>query len=903
MKKILTVLLALSVVFTYTVGTAFAAISADRDPVSEAANKVQTELEKVKVAKTLYLGELNKAAQTNPAQLAVDEGVVYVGIGTASKSWFEINDAQKVLDKVVSEAEELLNKQYAEVINKNYDDDKTLDAALSTISAEDYYGLTNFQTKAESLDGLSDYELSYAKDRYKAVVNAVDPTDYSDIVDESTGESNRSKIVALKEKAIKDIDNASNAYGTNGARVIANTFLTDVSKINTTTEDGYDVADLEAAKAIAVAKVTAAYTEHQANAVAKQNDIIRQNERVNPQTDATRKAIADAQAEIEALNEEYPAAMQLMIDQINAVETKSDVIYWPGGTSAGTIGTIDANYVYTYNSNLSNNPTDAARELAVKKVAKIEELKADAELAKQFIGIEGSKYYTEEAVDKALAEAIKKVYPAEDDVALDKIKIDAMTPAEALSTMINTLINGNSKGKVVIDNKTYDAVATWGKAVDNGDYNYNGSDKVKEAIKELVENTKDALYETTSIDEAEKVFLDAYEQFDAYVTKAEYDAMYAKDGALYSKATTYEEQIKAAATAKDKLVGSSDEYDFDATELANNLIAEMKKATTAAELDSNYAEAIDTIDNLKTVETLTAEAKAMNERALAIKTPVEISQKAEIAALMDDYITFSDYIDLIGSDKAYVLYNVRVKSHLQTIADAEAKAINDAIKAVGTVTVDDAEAVAQIKADKDALDQLVEDYDLTAPTTPTTTTVDKLLSDLSKAQVTEVVNAIATMEMTMSAENIAKIKDLQAKYEALKTTQKAAVDKVDGAYDKYVALGKLAVKYEINSVESLKVVKNHSTAGRTNGKSWIKIMWSTQGDDSYVQGYEIYKSTKKNSGYKYAFTTKNPENKWYKNTAGLKKGTRYYYKVRAIVEVDGQKYTSDWSNKAYRIAK
>ena len=270
---------------------------------------------------------------------------------------------------------------------------------------------------------------------------------------------------------------------------------------------------------------------------------------------------------------------------------------------------------------------------------------------------------------------------------------------------------------------------------------------------------------------------------------------------------------------------------------------------------------------------------------------------------MDDYIACSDYIELIDSDKSYVLYDARVKGYLQTIADAEAKAINDAIKSVGTVTVDDADAIAQIKADKDALDQLVEDYGLIAPTTPITATVNELLNDLSKAQIDEVVNAIATMEMTMSAENIAKIKELQAKYEALKTTQKAAVDKVDGAYDKYVALGKLATKYEISSVESLKVVKNHSTAGRTNGKSWIKIMWSTQGDDSAVQGYEIYKSTKKNSGYKYAFTTKNPENKWYKNTAGLKKGTMYYYKVRAFVEIDGAKYYSDWSNKAYRKAK
>ena len=48
-----------------------------------------------------------------------------------------------------------------------------------------------------------------------------------------------------------------------------------------------------------------------------------------------------------------------------------------------------------------------------------------------------------------------------------------------------------------------------------------------------------------------------------------------------------------------------------------------------------------------------------------------------------------------------------------------------------------------------------------------------------------------------------------------------------------------------------------------------------------------------------AFTT---AKKTYKNTK-VTKGTKYYYKVRAYKTVDGVKYYSDWSNKAYRVAK
>jgi len=109
-----------------------------------------------------------------------------------------------------------------------------------------------------------------------------------------------------------------------------------------------------------------------------------------------------------------------------------------------------------------------------------------------------------------------------------------------------------------------------------------------------------------------------------------------------------------------------------------------------------------------------------------------------------------------------------------------------------------------------------------------------------------------------------------------------------------------AIAEQKAKVESVKLKLRSANTKTSKGKKAIKLTVSEVTDTGIdFDGYVIYRSTKKTSGFKKIYTTKTGT---YYNTSA-KKGVKYYYKAKGFVTIDGEKVYTDWSLKAIRTAK
>lgn len=107
---------------------------------------------------------------------------------------------------------------------------------------------------------------------------------------------------------------------------------------------------------------------------------------------------------------------------------------------------------------------------------------------------------------------------------------------------------------------------------------------------------------------------------------------------------------------------------------------------------------------------------------------------------------------------------------------------------------------------------------------------------------------------------------------------------------KVTVQSKIAAGVKATEITSVK-------AAASKGK--VALTWKKSAGYK-VDGYQVYRSEKKSSGFTKMFTTKA---KSYKNTKSLKKGTRYYYKVRGYRTVDGKTVYTNWSDTVSAVAK
>ena len=104
-----------------------------------------------------------------------------------------------------------------------------------------------------------------------------------------------------------------------------------------------------------------------------------------------------------------------------------------------------------------------------------------------------------------------------------------------------------------------------------------------------------------------------------------------------------------------------------------------------------------------------------------------------------------------------------------------------------------------------------------------------------------------------------------------------------------------------DDADMAKKVKNQKVTGvkATANKGTVTISWS---NDTYADGYVIYRSTAKNKGFKKISTVSSSKSKIV-NKKGIKSGKRYYYKVRGYAEINGKKVYTKYSSTVSAVVK
>ena len=894
MKKFLTVLLVIAVMFTFSFGSAFAYTDAEK------ANIVDSHEKAVKAIQDKYDDNLAALNRDYSAKLASPQN------GADKDAWKVACDA--ALDTAKAE----LNKELAQAWNDLADKESKVTDPAGWIISGSIAVETGYVDVRPALDKLTVVALGTV-DAGEAVfdavmtktLNLVKNYDLSKFVTDdnynNTGKSSYQTAVDAQNDALKLL--ASYKYPTNTVEQIkavyditgvgtlgekeSGSFYDAIRNLKTTSAVKTDDAKIAYAKA-AVTNDIKSMIEAQRSAELKvQNDIIfAQSIAAKP----NQKAIDKANEEIANINKKYDNYLKVWtyrldngtykvekaygVDQVNVYYGDSKVAYIGYFDANGAFAKSEYTVAYSWATLIAALPVADATKI-VDHVADLEKEAADL---KATIYVDGD---VAADVDSALADAVKDTYMLGTLTNHVSTTLTNSVVHQRAHQLLGTTCSGATKtDKVTVNSKKYDNVSQWATT--------NYSPENKKAVKAIISDAKDAIMAAKTVADAEAAFVAAYDKSDAVLTTAEQAALFSYKGDLYKKDTAAKADLNAYIDYKVALMDDAiprvaaalkDYYE-------DNLLTEVNNAD---DLDKAVADAKAFVDSLKTLKEIKAEDKALRDKIVALARPVTLEKKAEVVALYDEYLAFDKYCTKVGyvSTDAYGVSGL-LADDVTRLAKLEREAMDELVKAIekdGKVTLDDRENVEALVKAMDAYNDLYPEYALQIAEYKTTKDYAELIFNLDVDAANKLIAALPAYGA--SAAQIKAAKDAVAAlgFKGLCKLNPTMVTKLNRL--------EASIGYEVEAIK----IKASSKA--TKGAMTIK--WRViGGNKDAAAGYQVWRSTKANKGFKKMITTKKMT---YKNTKNLKKGTTYYYRVRAYARVDGKLYFSDFSNKAYRKAK